>query len=185
MRWPLCAAVLLVSACQDMYDQPRYETYERSDFFEDCLSARPVVPGTVARGHQRTDALFETGKVDGKESELFPYPITEAILKRGRERYDIFCSPCHDRAGYGHGMVVQRGFRAPPSFHQDRLRAAPPGHFFDVITHGFGAMYSYAPRIHPKDRWAIVAYIRALQLSQNTAFADLSPSEKKQIEDQK
>jgi cbb3-type cytochrome c oxidase subunit III len=178
----LLAFAAAAAACQDMYDQPRYKTYAKSTFFGDGLSSRPSVPGTIARGHQRTDELFETGKVDGRDAELYPFPVTRAVLERGRERYEIFCSPCHDRAGTGRGMVVQRGFKPPPSFHQDRLRNAAPGHFFDVITHGFGAMYAYAARVPPRDRWAITAYIRALQLSRSFAVADLSSEERARVE---
>ena len=133
------------------------------------------VEGTVARGQLRTDELFYTGKINGVEADQFPFPITRADLDRGRERYNIYCTPCHDYTGTGNGMIVQRGFPEPPSYHIDRLRDAPVGHFYGVITDGFGAMYSYAARIEPADRWRIAAYIRVLQLSQN-ATVDAVPA---------
>lgn len=170
------------SACrQDMHDQPRYKPLAGSPFFEDGRASRPPVAGTVPRGHARTDEHLYAGKVNGRLAETFPFPITRSVLERGRERYDIFCAPCHGRDGYGEGMIVQRGFRRPPSFHTDRLRQAPVGHFFDVITNGFGTMASYASRIRPEDRWAIVAYIRALQLSQNATLQDVPPAERRRL----
>lgn len=165
-----------------MQDQPKYIPLRDSGFFGDNRSARPVVEGTVARGHLREDDLLYRGKVDGAPAAAFPFPVTAEILERGRERYDIYCSPCHGGAGYGDGMIVRRGFRKPTSFHIDRLREAPPGHFFDVITNGFGAMYSYASRVKPRDRWAIAAYIRALQLSQNARIDDVPASERGQLQ---
>src|SRR5881296_3669011 len=172
------------TACrrQQMEDQPRYEPLERSRFFEDERSARPLPEGTVARGHLRVDREMYLGKRGEQLLEIFPFAITRRDLERGRERYEIFCSPCHGRAGTGEGMVVQRGFRPPPSFHLDRLREAPVGHFYDVITNGFGAMWSYASRIPPRDRWAIVAYVRALQLSQNVRAGDLAPEDRRNLE---
>ncbi len=161
-----------------MHVQPKYKPLEPSSFFDDGRSARPVVPGTVARGHLRIDEHLYAGKVNGVLVDTFPFPITRPVLERGRQRYNIFCSPCHDEAGTGRGMIVQRGFQQPPSYHIDRLRQAPVGHFFDVITNGFGAMYSYAARVSPEDRWAIVAYIRALQLSQQATLDDLPESER-------
>jgi mono/diheme cytochrome c family protein len=145
-----------------------------SSFFEDGRSGRPPVQGTVARGLLRDDAHLYTGKSGATLLDTFPLPINEQSLQHGRERYDIFCSVCHGRAGTGEGMVVRRGFRQPPSFHIDRLRTAPVGHFFDVITHGFGAMPDYAALIPAHDRWEITAYVRALQLSQQTSIADVS-----------
>lgn len=169
--------VLLTGAgCrQDMHDQPKYTAYKPSNFFADGRSARPVVEGTVAQGHLNEDELLHAGKVGGQPATLFPFAVDEALMRRGRERYDIFCSPCHGLAGEGDGMVVQRGYRRPPSFHVDRLREAPPGHLYDVITSGFGAMPDYAAQIPVRDRWAIVAYMRALQLSQNAYGPELSP----------
>jgi hypothetical protein len=174
--------LLLATACrQDMHDQPRYEPLERSTFFNDGRSARPFVEGTVARGHLKTDEQFYTGKVNGEPVNTLPFPATKEVLDRGHERYNIYCSPCHDRVGNGQGMIVQRGFRQPPSLHIDRLRQAPLGHFFDVMTNGFGTMYSYADRIAPQDRWAIVAYIRALQMSQNARLDDVPAEERSQL----
>ncbi|MEI9421161.1 cytochrome c [Mesorhizobium sp. Cs1299R1N1] len=157
MRWrtPLLPFILLLAGCkQDMADQPRYNPLEASKQFADGMSARTPVDGSVAR-----DADLAA------TPDRFPYPVTPALLQRGQQRFDIFCSPCHGRTGDGHGMVVQRGFPAPPSYHQDALRKAPDRHFYDVITNGYGAMYSYAARVPSTDRWAIVAYIRALQYS--------------------
>jgi mono/diheme cytochrome c family protein len=189
MRRAVALASLLlwlgsITACrrQEMEDQPRYKPLERSRFFEDERSARPLPEGTVARGHLRVDREMYLGKRGEQLLERFPFAITRGDLERGRERYDIFCSPCHGRAGTGEGMVVQRGFRPPPSFHLDRLREAPVGHFYDVITNGFGAMWSYASRIPPRDRWAIVAYVRALQLSQNIRAGDLAPEDRRNLE---
>lgn len=164
---------------QDMHDQPRYKPLAESSFFEDSRSARPLVPGTIARGNLRADEHLYTGKSGGALVKTFPFPVTREVLERGRQRYDIYCAPCHDRVGNGQGMVVRRGFRPPPSFHIDRLRDAPVGHFFDVITNGFGAMADYAAQVSPRDRWAITAYIRALQLSQRATLADV-PGEKRQ-----
>lgn len=173
----LILAGLAAAGCrQDMHDQAKAEPLEASDFFADRRSARPVVAGTVARGHLRLDEHLYTGKVNGEYARTFPFAITKEVLERGRERFNIYCSPCHGHLGDGNGMVVQRGFRRPPSYHTDRLREAAPGYFFDVITNGFGTMFDYADRIVPEDRWAIVAYIRALQLSQN-ADLEMVPAE--------
>lgn len=165
-----------------MHVQPRYNPMESSTFFDDGRSERPVVPGTVARGQLRTDEAFYTGKLNGVEVNTFPFPITREVLDRGQERYNIYCTPCHDRVGDGKGMIVQRGFPPPPSYHIDRLRQAPVGHFFSVMTNGYGTMYSYASRVSPKDRWAIAAYIRALQLSQATKLGDLEETDRKHFE---
>src|SRR6202047_3775546 len=165
-------AMLLAGCRLDMHVQPKYLPYEPSNFFDDGRSERPVVPGTVARGHLHTDELLYTGKENGVVADKFPFPMTRADLERGRERYNIYCTPCHDYTGGGQGMIVQRGFPAPPSFHTDRLRNAPAGHFFDVITNGLGSMYSYAARVEPEDRWRIAAYIRALQLSRQATMQD-------------
>ncbi len=162
------------SACrQDMHDQPRYEPLERNVFFGDKRASRQLVEGAIPRGHLRIDTHFFEGRQDGELVTTFPFPITEVVLARGRERYDIFCAPCHDKTGGGQGMIVQRGFRAPPALHLPRLRESSVGHFYDVITNGLGAMYSYKERIKPRDRWAIVAYIRALQLSQHANIEDV------------
>ena len=169
---------------QRMFDQPKYEALERSTFFADGLSARQPVPGTVARGQLRIDKHFYLGTVGGQLATTLPASIefNHGFLKRGQERYDIFCAPCHDRTGRGNGMIVQRGLKQPPSLHEDRLREAPIGHFFDVMTNGFGTMYSYASRIPAKDRWAIAAYIRALQLSQNAEFDQLPEADQRQLQ---
>lgn len=161
----LLLGLLVAAACrQAMEDQPRYEPFEASTFFGDGRSARPLIPGTVARGH-----LDDAAPPD----DAPPFPVTRQVLDRGQERYDIFCSPCHDRVGTGDGMVVRRGYTPPPSLHLDRLREAPAGHFFEVMTKGFGAMPSYAVQVPQRDRWAIAAYIRALQRSQHAALADV------------
>lgn len=178
----LLALMLTGTACrQDMHDQPKYTAYEASAFFADGRSARPLVEGTVAQGHLNEDELLHTGRLDGQPATVFPFAINEALMRRGRERYDIFCSPCHGLTGDGDGMVVQRGYRRPPSFHVDRLRQAPPGHLYDVVTNGFGAMPDYAAQVPVRDRWTIVAYIRALQLSQNAAVSDVPANAQGQL----
>jgi mono/diheme cytochrome c family protein len=158
-----------------MHDQPKYIPLRESTFFSDDRSARPIVAGTVARGLLRDDPLLYTGRTDGKDATVFPFPIDGKVMARGRERYDIYCSTCHALTGAGDGMIVQRGYRRPPSLHQDRLRDAPVGHFFDVITNGFGAMPDYAAQVNAEDRWAITAYIRALQLSGHAPVAAVPP----------
>ena len=175
-------ALLALSACrQDMADQPRYGPLAPSDFFADGRSARPLVPGTVARGQLRDDELFYTGKSGKAFAKELPFPVTLQVLERGRERFNIYCTPCHDRIGSGNGMVVQRGLRRPPSYHIDRLREAPVGYFYDIITNGFGAMPDYAERIVPRDRWAIVAYVRTLRLSQHVTLDEVSPAERERL----
>lgn len=161
-----------------MQDQPKYKPYRRSTFFDDQRDMRPALPGTVARGHLDADPLLYTGKVDGQFASELPVPLSAALLDRGQERYNIYCSPCHDRTGNGEGMIVQRGYRRPTSFHADRLRQAPIGYFFDVATNGFGVMPSYAAQVPNADRWAIAAYIRALQLSQGAPLADVPAAER-------
>ncbi len=167
------AAAAAVGCRQDMFNQPKVRPLQASTFFADGRASRPLPEDTVARGDLRADELLATGRIGGVVADEFPFPITKAILDRGQQRFDIFCSPCHGRTGYGDGMIVQRGFKAPPSFHSDRLRQAPAGHFFDVMTNGFGVMYDYRSRVPPDDRWAIAAYIRALQLSQHASASDL------------
>ncbi len=179
-------SVLILSSCrQDMHDQPKYEPLEQSQFFEDQRSARPLVEGTVARGHLNDDPAMYTGKVNGTAVTTLPVPVTAELVERGQQRYNIFCAPCHDQLGTGTGMVVRRGFRRPPSFHIDRLRESPPGYYFDVMTNGFGAMSSYTEQVPVRDRWAIVAYIRALQLSQHASLQDVPEKERKELEAQK
>lgn len=158
-----------------MHDQPRYKPYARSEFFGDERSARPLVAGTVARGQLREDEFFYTGKQGGAFADALPFPLTAEVLERGQQRYRIYCTPCHGRTGRGDGMVVRRGYRKAASFHMDRLRGEPVGYFFDVMTRGFGAMPDYAAQIPPGDRWAIAAYVKALQLSQHAALKDLPP----------
>lgn len=171
-------AALLTGCRQDMQDQPKYVPLRPSSFFADGRSGRPRVEGTVARGELHANTAFYTGRIDGKPVEAFPFPITRAVLDRGQERFNIYCSPCHDRLGTGNGMIVRRGYRHPPSYHIDRLRQVPVGYLFDVITNGLGAMPDYAAQIAPRDRWAIVAYVRALQLSQHASPQDVPPGER-------
>jgi mono/diheme cytochrome c family protein len=162
-----------VGCRQDMHDQPKYIPLRESTFFSDARSARPVIAGTVARGQLREDTLLYTGKVNGADATTLPFAVDEKVMARGRERYDIYCAPCHGRTGAGDGMIVRRGYRRPATLHQDRLRESPVGHFFDVITNGFGAMPDYATQIKAEDRWAIIAYVRALQLSEHATVADV------------
>lgn len=183
--WKLAAAMLLAGAgfagCgpvrQDMADQPKAKPLSPSDFFADGRSARPIVENTVAHGSLASDALAVS-----KESNEFPLPFSEELLRRGEDRYKIFCSPCHGLQGDGNGMASVRGMKHPPSYHQDRLRQAPNGYFYDVITNGFGQMLNYSAQIPPRDRWAVVAYIRALQLSRNAKLADLPAALREQLE---
>ena len=175
-----------LSACAgctpDMADQPRYEPLEASEFFADGLSARPRIAGTVARGELQLNSHFERGVVDGQLAQSLPMEVDAALLERGQERYNIYCSNCHDRVGSGRGMVVQRGFPQPPSYHIDRLRGVPSGYVFDVITSGLGRMPEHGSMIKPADRWAIVAYVRALQLSQFADLSMLSDGDRRQLE---
>ena len=170
--------LVVISGCTDMYDGQKIKPLEESSFFDNRLSARPLVEGTVPRGELRLDEHLYKGRVGGVLVETFPFPISESMMVRGRERYETFCSPCHGRLGDGTGMIVQRGFPKPNSFHADSLRAKSVGHFYDVILNGFGRMYSYAPSIRVEDRWAIVAYIRALQYSRMADVGDLSEAER-------
>ena len=179
----LTAAMILLAGCrQDMHDQPRYKPLAATDFFGDGRSARPEVEGTVARGHLRIDSARYTGKVGGQDVDVFPFPITRADLYRGQERFNIYCSPCHSRVGDGNGMIVRRGFRQAASYHTEKLIKAPVGHFFDVMTNGFGAMPSYASRIEPDDRWRIAAYVRVLQFSQNASLGDVPVNRRAEID---
>jgi mono/diheme cytochrome c family protein len=176
-------ALLALGACrQKMANQPRYDPLEASDFFADGQSARPRVPGTVARGELTSNPFFDTGKVNGAVADGFPMPVTVQVINRGHERFDIYCSQCHGRVGDGNGMIPARGFRRPPSFHTATLRTATTGHFFDVMTNGFGAMPPYGTMIPPDDRWAIVAYIRALQLSQNATVNDVPANDRAKLD---
>jgi mono/diheme cytochrome c family protein len=177
--------MLFTGGCvQKMIIQPYYRPLAESDYYADGSSARPIPTDTVARGQLRDDPVLFAGKANGADTEQFPFPVTREVLARGQERFDIYCAPCHGLGGYGDGLVVQRGFTAPPSYHSDRLRQAPVGHFYDVMTNGFGSMPSYATQISVRDRWAIAAYIRALQLSQDATLADVPPDDRAQLEAQ-
>lgn len=170
------AALAAVGCRQDMHDQPRIEPLEASEFFDDGRASRPPVAGAVAVGELRADTHLYQGYVDGELADTFPFPVTREVVERGRQRFDIYCSPCHGRLGDGEGAVVQRGFPHPPTYHSVRLRNQPVGHFFNVITNGYGHMYSFYDRIQTEDRWAIVSYIRALQLSQSAIVDELPAS---------
>ena len=175
----LAAACCLVAAAgcrQDMHNQPKYRPLRASTLFADGMSARPAVEGTVPRGALNADEALFTGKEYGVTVTEMPFAITAADLDRGQQRYNIFCAPCHDQSGNGRGMVVQRGYRQPPSFHIDRMKQAAPGYMFDVITNGFGAMPDYKAQIDARDRWRIVAYVKALQMSPGAAAADAADS---------
>lgn len=173
------ALTLVLGGCrQDMQDQPRFKPLAMSDFYSDLRSARPPVDGTVARGQLHEDVYFYTGKIGTSPGDYMPFPVTEEVMARGQQRFNVYCAPCHSRMGDGNGMIPQRGFRHPPSYHIERLRKAPLGYFFDVMTNGFGAMPDYSAQIPPHDRWCIVAYIRALQLSQGATRADVPAGQK-------
>jgi Cytochrome C oxidase, cbb3-type, subunit III len=170
----LLALIAVTAGCRlDMHIQPYYRPMAKSEFFVDDRSARMPVEGTVARGNLREDTYFYTGKIGNNPGDFMPFRVTADVLDRGRERFNIYCTPCHGRVGDGNGFIPTRGFRKPPSFHIDRLRKAPIGYFFDVDTNGFGVMPDYASQITPRDRWCIAAYIRALQLSQNATSSDV------------
>ena len=173
----LLGSTMVLSACGfrlDMHVQPKVKPLRQSDFWEDGRASRPLIPGTIARGEARLDTYYYTGMVAAnKPGDYLPFPATKAVLERGEERFNIYCTPCHSRLGDGNGMIVQRGYRRPPSFHDPKLLNAPLGHFFDVMTNGFGAMPDYAAQVTPTDRWNIAAYIRALQLSQHSTMADV------------
>lgn len=200
--WLLVPGLVLgcLGCRQDMHDQPKYRPLRPSPLFSDRRSARPLPPGTIPQGGLQEDVEYYTGKIAPRPGAMrqvsaagaedpyadfvkeFPIPITREVLERGRERFNFFCTPCHGYTGAGNGMIVQRGLSKPPSFHDPRLQQAPVGHYFDVITNGFGAMYSYAQRIPVRDRWAIIAYIRALQLSQSATVADVPPNVRARLE---
>jgi hypothetical protein len=169
------AAMLVLAGCrQDMHNQPKFYPQRGTTFYADGRSVRPQVENTVARDQLHEDSYFYTGIVAGKEGDGLPIPLTEATLARGQERYNIYCTPCHSRVGNGNGMIVQRGYKPAGNFHTDRLRNAPLGHFFAVITNGYGAMPEYSAQLTPEDRWAVAAYIRALQLSQDAKPSDVA-----------
>lgn len=174
---------LALAAChRDMYDQPKFLPNSKTIYFPDEPSNRVSPAHTVPRGVIDDGSTFYTGKTGAALATTFPMPVTPEMVARGREMFDIECTPCHGRDGYGDGIIVQRGFPAPPSYHSDRLRQAPVGHFFEVITNGYGAMYPFGSRINPADRWAVIAYIRALQFSQNAPAAELSDTDRAALE---
>ncbi len=179
----LLMALLLCAGCrQDMYNQPKAKTYSESDFFANGTNARPIPAHTVQYQDAARNEAFRTGLTNGVVVAQLPVKLTPGLLERGRERYQIYCAVCHGATGAGNGEIVQRGFPPPPTYHSDRLRNAPIGHFYDVITNGYGVMYSYAARVEPNDRWAIAAYIRALQLSQRAPAGELPPEAKQRLE---
>jgi mono/diheme cytochrome c family protein len=177
-------ALFSVACRQDMQDQPKYKPLHESNFFPDHRSERPQIDGTVARGHLRIDQARYAGKFGPDDVTTFPWPITRQDLNRGQQRYNIYCSPCHSRVGDGLGMIVLRGFRQPPSYHIQRLKDAPVGHFFDVITNGFGSMPSYASRVSPDDRWRVIAYVRVLQFAEGASLSDVPADQRNNIEAQ-
>lgn len=185
----LAAAVLLLgSGCdirRNMYDQPKFEPYEATDFFPDGRSSRSLVENTVARDYLYEDDHLYRGRIDGAFADTFPFPVTREVLDRGQDRFNIYCTPCHDRAGTGNGMIVQRGYKQPPSYHTVDLRDNPDkpvGYFYDVISNGFGVMAGYGYQLKPEDRWAVVAYVRALQFSQNVDPADLPAEDQQKLQ---
>jgi cytochrome c553 len=180
----LTLALSASTACrQQMANQPYQQPLEASEFFSDGMASRPAVPGTVPRGTDPDIQLPRDDQLGGKNRDEFPFALTIAVIARGQERYNVYCAPCHDRTGYGEGMVVQRGFTKARSFHLPELRAAPAGHFVDVMTNGFGAMPSYAHAVTPRDRWAIAAYIRALQLSRHAPVAELAAEDRAKLQE--
>lgn len=175
----LLALIFVTAGCRiDMHIQPYYRPLAKSDFFADGRSARNPVEGAVARGDLRDDTYLYTGKVNGNLGDSMPFPVTGKVLDRGRERFNVYCTPCHGRVGDGNGFIPTRGLRRPPSYHIDRLRKVPLAYFFDVITNGFGVMPDYSAQIPPRDRWAIAAYVRTLQLSQNATSAEVPAGQK-------
>jgi mono/diheme cytochrome c family protein len=183
-RAALLVLVILAACRQDMHDQPVYEPLEAGPFFADDRASRPPVPGTVARDEGDLESPVQTGRTGATFLPRGPLPLDAALLARGRERYDVFCAPCHDRVGNGDGMIVQRGYRRPPSLHETRLRDAADGYLFDVVTHGFGVMPRYASQVPATDRWAIVAYVRALQLAQNAPVTALTADERTRLDEE-
>jgi hypothetical protein len=179
----VAAAVFILSACSNMETQGRYQPLQESAFFPDGRSARPPAPGSLPFGIPEESDVYFTGLTeDGMFVETMPLEISLEMLERGRERYDIFCAPCHGLDGYGQGMIVQRGFPAPQSFHIDRIRQAPDGHIYSAIANGFGRMFAYGYRVPPADRWAITAYVRVLQFSQQASIDQLPPDEQLEME---
>jgi hypothetical protein len=179
------AAALVSAGChEDMYQQQKYKTYTVNPFFPDSLSERQLPAGVVVHTKQPEDELLATGMINGRAVDTFPFPVTKEVLLRGKDRFNNFCTPCHGTTGDGNGMIVQRGFPAPPSYHTDSVRVMPAGFYVDVMTRGFGRMYPFAARIHPKDRWAIAAYIRVLQYSRHASVAGLPDDQRKRIDHQ-
>ncbi|MDQ6912834.1 MAG: cytochrome c [Verrucomicrobiota bacterium] len=179
----LLAAGLMITGCRKgMVDQQHLKPLAEENFFADGRGSRVPPPHTVARGQLHADEQFYTGKIGEKLAATLPMSVTRELLSRGQQRFDIYCAVCHGRSGDGNGMIVQRGFPQPPSLHEQRLLGAPVGHFFDVMTNGYGVMYSYASRVSPEDRWAIAAYIRALQLSQHATPADADAAGREQLQ---
>ncbi len=180
------ATVLLAgSGCelrQAMYNQPKLRPMKASEFFEDGKASRLPVEGTVARGHLQDDPHLFDGRVDGQFADSFPFEITDEVMKRGQQRFNIYCAPCHDAAGTGNGMIVRRGFKQPTSFHDQRLVDSPEGYYYNVIKNGFGVMMDYSAQVPVKDRWAIIAYIRALQYGQRASLADVPESARADLE---
>jgi mono/diheme cytochrome c family protein len=181
---PIIAVALASAGCPNMDKQSNYRPLEPAPFFEGKTTARPIPAFTVARYSARAEAAVSAARVNGALVQDVPVPVTLALLQRGRERFTIYCAVCHGDDGYGEGIIVRRGFPRPPSYHEQRLLDAPAAHFFEVITNGYGAMYSYADRVAPADRWAIVAYIRALQRSQHATLADVPANERANLESQ-
>jgi len=182
----MAALSAILSGCGfrlDMHVQPKLKTYRESDFWGDSRSARPLVEGTVARGELRQDEYFYTGKLNGQDGTQMPFAVTKEVLQRGQQRFNVYCSPCHNYTGDGNGMIVQRGYQRPPAYTEPRLLNAPIGHFYDVISHGYGKMPDYAAQVTPTDRWNIAAYIRVLQLSQH-APASMVPAGTQMLTDE-
>jgi mono/diheme cytochrome c family protein len=197
-------ALLTGAGCrQEMANQPRYNPLAESDFFGDGRSARAPEPGTVARGESADDAALDNGRsqearwaasVTGSGAGFgfnlitvyrggfsFPVPVDDEVMRRGQERFNIYCAVCHDRVGTGRGKIVERGYLRPPSYHIERLRNAPLAHYYEVVSNGYGAMPSYSDKLTPDDRWAVIAYIRALQWSQYVRYADLTDEERRKL----
>jgi mono/diheme cytochrome c family protein len=184
IMFALTLPIFALGCRHEMYDQPRGNPLAASDFFPNQSASQPLVAHTVAQEFPYAEDPAQTGRVGTNFVAEFPFPITPQVLERGRERFDIYCAVCHGRTGDGRGMIVTRGFPAPPDYAIPRLRAMPAGYFFDVITRGYGVMYSYASRVEPADRWAIAAYIRALQLSRDARVDDVPPGERAGLESQ-
>jgi mono/diheme cytochrome c family protein len=182
----LCSVAMLVSCTQQMAEQPRYDPLQASDFFPNGSSARPLPAGVIAHDYVPNEEWRDMGMINGKPAERFPFPIDKDFVLRGQQRYNIYCAPCHDYLGTGNGMAARRGFqRKPASFQSDDMRTAPAGHFFDVMTNGFGSMPPYTNQIPVRDRWAIIAYIRALQISQSATINDVPADERQRLESEK